>query len=41
MLLAAGFAFYGGFRHGHHVLLAVGLGVAALALAIWLLTRKN
>lgn len=37
MLLAAGFAFYRGWRihTGHMAILAYALGVLALALAIW------
>ncbi len=42
MLLAAVFAFYRGWKihHGHFALMAYCLGVLALALAIWHLTRK-
>ncbi len=42
MLVAAGFAFYKGWKihTGQHALLAYGLGVAALCLAVWHLTRK-
>jgi hypothetical protein len=42
MLLAAGVAFWRGWKlhAGHMALLAYGLGVLALALAVWHLTRK-
>jgi hypothetical protein len=43
MLAAAAFALYRGwkFRAGHNALFAYGLGVLALALAIWHLTRPS
>jgi hypothetical protein len=42
MLVAAGFAFYKGWRihAGPYALLGYALGAAALGLAIWHLTRK-
>jgi hypothetical protein len=42
MLLAAGIAFWRGWKihTGHTALLGYGLGVLALGLAIWHLTRK-
>ena len=42
LLLAAAAAFWKGLQihHGERALAAHGLGAAALALAIWLLTRK-
>ena len=42
MLLAAGFALYRGWKihSGHYAFMAYGLGVLALALAIWHLTRQ-
>lgn len=43
MLVAAAFALYRGwkFRAGHNALFAYGLGILALALAIWHLTRPS
>jgi len=42
MLLAAGFAFWRGWRihSGSYAWMAYGLGIAALALAVWHLTRQ-
>jgi hypothetical protein len=42
MLLAAGVAFWRGWKihTGHTALLAYGLGALALGLALWHLTRK-
>jgi len=42
MLVAAGVAFYRGWKihAGHEALLAYGLGALALGLAIWHLTRS-
>ncbi|MFZ0746765.1 MAG: hypothetical protein WAM85_20335 [Terracidiphilus sp.] len=42
MLVAAGIAFYRGWKihTGHTALLGYGLGVLALGLAVWHLTRK-
>ena len=42
MLLAAGVAFWRGWKihHGNTAMLAFGLGTLALGLAIWHLTRK-
>ncbi len=42
MLVAAAFAFYRGWTiySGRYAFIAYGLGVLALALAIWRLTRK-
>jgi hypothetical protein len=42
MVLAAGAAFWKGWqiRHGEQALLAYGLGVLALAVGLWHLTRK-
>jgi hypothetical protein len=43
MLLAAGVAFYRGWKihTGREALLAFGLGLAALGLALWHLTRAT
>jgi hypothetical protein len=43
MLIAAGIAFYLGWRRfaGREALLAFGLGVAALGLAVWHLTHSR
>jgi hypothetical protein len=43
MLLAAGVAFWKGWEldRGHSAMVAYGLGVLALALAVWHLTRKE
>jgi hypothetical protein len=42
MLLAAGLAIYQGWKihTGEHAVLAYGLGVLALGLAVWHLTRQ-
>jgi hypothetical protein len=42
MLVAGAFAFYRGFmeHNRHDALLAFGLGILAIALAVWRLTRK-
>jgi hypothetical protein len=42
MLLAAGIAFYRGWKihTGQYALMAYGLGALALGLAVWHLTRK-
>jgi len=42
MLVAAGVAFYEAWRihHGERVLVACSLGLAALGIALWHLTRK-
>ena len=43
MLVAAGFAFYRGWKihTGREALVAFGLGVLALGLAVWHLTRAS
>jgi hypothetical protein len=43
MMVAAGVAFYKGWsiHTGQNALLGYGLGVVALVLAVWHLTRKN
>jgi uncharacterized membrane protein len=43
MLIAAAIAFYRGWKihSGHAALLGYGLGVLALGLALWHLTRKS
>jgi len=43
MLLAAGMVFFRGWQihRGRYALLAYGLGVLALAMGIWHLTRKS